>query len=75
MDTYLAIGAGLAIGLAALGCGLAQGLATYGAVQGTARNPAAAGKIGSQLVLGLSLIESVALYGFVIGFMLLSKIA
>ncbi len=74
METYLAIGAGMAIGLAALGCGIGQGVATYGAVQGTARNPSASGKIGTQLVLGLSLIESVALYGLVIGFLLLSKI-
>lgn len=74
METYLAIGAGLAMGLAALGCGLAQGLATYGAMQATGRNPSAASKVQSQLVLGLGLIESVALYGFVIGFMLLSKI-
>ena len=74
METYLAIGAGLAIGMAALGCGLGQGVATYGAVQGTSRNPSAASKIGGQLVLGLALIESVAIYGLVIGFLLLSKI-
>lgn len=74
METYLAIGAGVAIGMAALGCGIGQGLATYGAMQGTARNPAAASKIQSQLVLGLGLIESIALYGFVIAFMLMTKI-
>ncbi len=69
----IAIGAGLAIGLAGLGCGIGQGLAAQGAVQGIARNPGAAGQIQTQLILGLALIESISLYGFVIGFLLQGK--
>jgi F-type H+-transporting ATPase subunit c len=66
----LAIGAGLAIGLAGLGCGLGQGLATSGAVQGIARNPGAAGTIQTPMIIGLALIESISLYGFVVGILL-----
>lgn len=70
----IAIGAGLAIGLAGLGCGVGQGLAASGAVQGIARNPGAAGQIQTPLLIGLALIESISLYGFVIGFLLQGKI-
>ena len=66
----IAIGAGLAIGLAGLGCGIGQGLAGSGAVQGIARNPGAAGQIQTPMIIALALIESIALYGFVIGFLL-----
>ena len=70
----IAIGAGLAIGLAGLGCGIGQGLTGSGAVQGIARNPGAAGQIQTPMILALALIESIALYGFVIGFLLQGNI-
>ena len=73
-DWGIAIGAGLAIGLAGLGCGIGQGLTGSSAVQGIARNPAAAGQIQTPMILALALIESIALYGFVIGFMLQGKL-
>ena len=66
----IALGAGLAIGLAALGCGIGQGIAAGGAVQGVSRNPGAAGQIQTPLIIGLALIESIALYGFVVGILL-----
>ena len=66
----LALGAGLAIGLAGLGCGIGQGLAGSGAVQGIARNPGAAAQIQTPMIVALALIESIALYGFVIGILL-----
>ncbi len=70
----IGLGAGLAIGLAGLGCGLGQGNAAGNAVQGIARNPGAAGQIQTPMIIGLALIESIALYGLVIGIMLLNKI-
>lgn len=74
MDTYVAIGAGLAMGLTGAGCGLAQGMAAFGALSGTARNPSAAGKIQTQLVLSLALIESIAIYGLIVAFLMQAKI-
>ena len=50
----IAIGAGLAIGLAGLGCGIGQGLAGFGAVQGIARNPGAAGQIQTPMIIALA---------------------
>ena len=46
MATFgIALGAGLAIGIAALGGGIGQGMAMRGALEGIARNPNAADKV------------------------------
>ncbi len=70
----IAIGAGLAIGLAALGCGIGQGRAAGSALEGIARNPGAAGKIFGPMILGLALIESLAIYALIIAFILSGKL-
>ena len=58
----LAIGAGLAVGLAALGGGLGQGRAAASALDGIARNPQASGKIFTPMIIGLALTESLVVY-------------
>ena len=70
----IAIGAGLAIGLAGLGCGIGQGTTANGAVQGVARNPGAANQIQTPMIIALALIESIALYGLIVGFLLYTKV-
>jgi F-type H+-transporting ATPase subunit c len=70
----LAIGAGLAIGLAGLGCGIGQGLTAGNAAAGIARNPGASGTMFTSFILGMVLIESISIYGLVIGLMLVLKI-
>lgn len=62
------IGAGLCMGIAAGLCGLGQGRATGSAVEALARNPGARPGIFIFLLLGLALIESLALYALVIAF-------
>lgn len=69
-----ALASGLAIGLAALGTGIGQGLATAGALGGIARNPGASGKITTWMIIGLAMIESLAIYALVIAFMLYFKL-
>ena len=49
-------------------CALGQGKAIAGAAEGMARNPAASAGIRFALILGLILIESLALYTFAIIF-------
>ena len=71
---FVAIGAGLAIGIAAMGCGIGQGLTGLGALQGISRNPSAAGKISTQMIICLALIESLAIYALVIAFFLQGKL-
>jgi len=70
----IALGAGLAISLAALGGGIGQGIAMRGALEGIARNPNASDKIFTPMIIGLALIESLVIYALVIGFMLTAKI-
>ena len=62
------IASGLGMALASGLCGLGQGLATKGAAEGMARNPGARAAIQLVLILGLALIESLALYTLVIIF-------
>ena len=69
-----ALGAGLAIGLAGLGCGIGQGLTAGNTTAGIARNPQAAGAMFTNFMLGMVLIESISIYGFVIGILLWLKI-
>lgn len=66
-----ALAGGLGIGIAAFGCGMGQGRAAAAALEGIARNPNAADKIMTPLILGLALIESLAIYALVIAFLLL----
>ena len=62
--------AGFGIGIAAFGCGIAQGIAVKGAVEGTARNPEASGKITVTMLIGLALIESLCIYALVVALIL-----
>jgi F-type H+-transporting ATPase subunit c len=66
-----AIAAGIGMGLAAGLCGLGQGKATASAAEAMARNPGARPGIFLFLILGLALIESLALYTLIIAFKLL----
>ena len=66
----------IAIGLACVGmaiasglCGLAQARAVQGAAEGIARNPGAGAMIRGIALLTIFLIESMALYTFVIVFL------
>lgn len=61
-------GAYIAMGLAAGGCGIGQGRATASACEALARNPSATAAIRFAWIVGLVLIESLALYAFVISF-------
>lgn len=58
----------IAMGIASGLCGLGQGKAVASAAEGMARNPGAAAAIRGALILGLVLIESLALYTLVITF-------
>ena len=65
---WVAIAAGFSMAIASGICALAQGKATAAAAEGLARNPAARPGIQFALILGLALIESLALYTLVIIF-------
>ena len=60
------IAAGIGMGLGAIGTGIGQGFAVKGAVEGVARNPGASGKILTTMMIGLAMIESLAIYALVV---------
>ena len=66
------IAAGFSMAIASAICGLAQARATAAACEGMARNPSASAAIRFALLLGLVLIESLALYTLVIIFVKVS---
>ena len=70
MKNVIAIGAGMAA-LTGIGAGIGIGMATSKAVEGIARQPEASGKITSTLILGCALAEATAIYGLVIGLMII----
>ena len=70
----LALGAGLAVGVAAFGGGLGQGKAVSAALEGIARNPSASDRIFTPMIIGLALIESLVIYGLVIAIIRQGKI-
>lgn len=63
---WMGIAAGFSMAFASGLCGLAQAKAVAGSAEGMARNPGAAPAIRFALILGLVLIESLALYTLVI---------
>src|SRR5438477_12892943 len=65
---WVAIAARFSMAIASAGCGIEQGKATASATEALARNPSARAGIQFALILGLALIESLALYTLVIIF-------
>lgn len=70
METIIAIGAGIAV-LTGIGAGVGIGIATGKATEAIARQPEAEGKISKNLILGCALAEATAIYGFIIGIMII----
>jgi F-type H+-transporting ATPase subunit c len=73
-DKWIGIAAGFGIALAAFGGALGQGRTAATALDGISRNPGAAGKLFTPMILGLALIESLVIYSLIISFALLGKI-
>ena len=65
---WVAIAAGFSMAITSAVCGLAQGQGNSGGGLALGRNPAARSGIQFALILGLALIESLALYTLVIIF-------
>ena len=70
MSSLIAIGAAVAV-FTDIGAGIGIGLATGKAAESIARQPEAESKIRSTLLLGCALAEATAIYGFVIGLLII----
>lgn len=69
--SIVVIAAAFGMTLAAIGAAHAQGNAVKSAVEGVARNPGASGSILTTMLVGLAMIESLAIYVLVIALILL----
>lgn len=77
-EAFVAGMCAIGAGIAALGCiggGIGTGNATSKAVEGVSRQPEASGKIISTLIIGGALSEATAIYAFLLGLLLIFKIA
>lgn len=70
----LALAVGLGLPIAAFGGALGQGKAAAAALEGIARQPEAAGKIQTAMIIGLALIESLVIYALLAFFILSGKL-
>ena len=70
MTSLIAIGAGIAV-LTGIGAGIGIGIATSKATEAIARQPEAESKISKNLILGCALAEATAIYGFIIGILII----
>ena len=66
-----AIGAGLAVGLAAIGPGIGEGNAVGKALEGMARQPESAGNLRTTMILGCAITETTGIYSLLIAFLIL----
>ena len=76
MDPHamLAIFLPLSLGLAAFGSALGLGKAVAAAMEATARQPEASGKILVSMMAGCALIEALTIYALIVVFQLSGKI-
>jgi F-type H+-transporting ATPase subunit c len=65
------IAAALAIAFGTIGTGIGQGMGVSGAASAVGRNPDAQGKIMLTMMVGLAMIESIAIYALVIALVLI----
>ncbi|MFO0873097.1 MAG: ATP synthase F0 subunit C [Phycisphaerales bacterium] len=71
----IGIGSGLAAGLAVIGAGIGIGRVGGSAVESIARQPEMAGRIFVNMILAAALVEGVALFAVVVGFLGMSGAA
>lgn len=70
----LALATGLGLPIAVLGAATGQGRAASSALEGIARQPEAAGRLQTAMIIGLALIESLVIYALLMFFLLSPKL-
>jgi F-type H+-transporting ATPase subunit c len=65
------LAAGITMGIGSFGTGIGMGNAIRGAVEGVSRNPDTYGRILTTMMIGLAMIESLAIYALIVALLLL----
>jgi ATP synthase F0 subunit c len=71
VSIYVVLGAGLCMGLGALGSGIGAGFPAAAACTGIARQPAMAGRLNTNMIIGSAVCQTPATFALVIAFILL----
>ncbi len=66
-----AIAAGICVGIAACGAGIGMGITTAKSSEGISRQPEAADKIRTNMMLGLVFIETAIIYALVVAILII----
>lgn len=74
LNLGLGLGAALASGLAVLGASIGISRIGANAAQAIARQPEASGKINAAMIITAAMIEGVALFGVVLGVIIIGKV-
>ena len=67
----VALAAAFSMGIGSLGTGIGMGNAIKGAVDGVSRNPDTFGRILTTMMIGLAMIESLAIYALIVALVLI----
>ena len=70
----IALAANIGIGIAAFGSAIGQGQMVASAMESIGRNPNAADRIQTPMIIGIAFMEALAIYALVIAFFLQGKI-
>lgn len=71
LKAMCAIGAGLCMGIGSIGPAIGEGNAVGKALEGMARQPEAAGKLRTNMILGCAITETTGIYSLLISFLIL----
>jgi F-type H+-transporting ATPase subunit c len=69
--SWCVIAASFSLAIGVIGASYGQAIAIRSAVEGVARNPGASGKVLTTMLIGLAMIESLAIYVFVVAMIIL----
>lgn len=69
-DAIKSIAMALAAGIGVLGPAIGIGMLVARALEGIARNPEAAGKIQSSMILGIAFVEALGIFALVVAFVI-----
>ena len=69
-DLLIPIAKAIAIGLGAVGPAIAIGMIGSKAMESIGRNPEAAGKIQSSMILGIAFVEALGIFALVVAFLI-----
>lgn len=70
LEGMKALAMAIAVGFGVLGPGLGIGILVSKALEAIGRNPDAAGKITSTMIIGIAFTEALAIFALVVGFII-----